>query len=100
VANRCCDGRIVSVLEGGYRIQGGPVSAFARSVAAHVRALSDGRASRQAWSSADAAWEAGALAERERRRRQKQLERVSGRGAVCSAVFVGWLAGAEWLGSV
>ena len=39
VANRCCQGRIVSVLEGGYRIQGGIVSAFARSVAAHVDAL-------------------------------------------------------------
>jgi acetoin utilization deacetylase AcuC-like enzyme len=39
VANRCCKGRIVSALEGGYRIQGKIVSAFARSVAAHVRAL-------------------------------------------------------------
>ena len=39
MANRCCQGRIVSVLEGGYRIQGGIVSAFARSVAAHVDAL-------------------------------------------------------------
>lgn len=29
----------MSVLEGGYSIQGGIVSAFARSVAAHVRAL-------------------------------------------------------------
>ena len=35
-----CDGRLVSVLEGGYKIQGRVVSAFARSVAAHVRALS------------------------------------------------------------
>lgn len=41
VANRCCSGRVVSVLEGGYRIQGACVSAFARSVAAHVRALQD-----------------------------------------------------------
>ncbi|KFM25821.1 Type-2 histone deacetylase 2 [Auxenochlorella protothecoides] len=41
VANLCCHGRIVSVLEGGYRIQGGKVSAFSRSVAAHVRALAD-----------------------------------------------------------
>eukprot|EP00775_Hariotina_reticulata_P004555 gene4555-4807_t len=35
VANRCCNGRVVSVLEGGYNINGGIVSAFARSVAAH-----------------------------------------------------------------
>lgn len=42
VANACCGGRIVSVLEGGYRIQGRIVSAFGRSVAAHVRALASG----------------------------------------------------------
>lgn len=36
MANTFCDGRIVSMLEGGYRVQGGIVSAFARSVAAHV----------------------------------------------------------------
>ncbi|KAL0037126.1 hypothetical protein WJX79_001631 [Trebouxia sp. C0005] len=39
LANKYCQGRIVSALEGGYRIQGGVVSAFARSVASHVRAL-------------------------------------------------------------
>jgi acetoin utilization deacetylase AcuC-like enzyme len=39
VANCSAHGRIVSVLEGGYRVQGGPASAFARSVQAHVRAL-------------------------------------------------------------
>lgn len=38
----------MSVLEGGYRIQGGIVSAFGRSVAGHVRALVDGCHSRQA----------------------------------------------------
>ena len=31
----------MSALEGGYRIQGKIVSAFSRSVAAHVRALSE-----------------------------------------------------------
>jgi acetoin utilization deacetylase AcuC-like enzyme len=36
IANTYSNGRIVSVLEGGYRIQGGIVSAFAKSVAAHV----------------------------------------------------------------
>ena len=38
-ANVHCEGRIVSCLEGGYRIHGNVVSAFARSAAAHVRAL-------------------------------------------------------------
>lgn len=41
LANKVCEGRIVSALEGGYRIQGGIVSAFSRSVAAHVRALNE-----------------------------------------------------------
>jgi len=42
VANSCCSGRLVSVLEGGYRIAGRIVSPFGRSVAAHVRALASG----------------------------------------------------------
>eukprot|EP00612_Vaucheria_litorea_P005900 CAMPEP_0171459748 /NCGR_PEP_ID=MMETSP0945-20130129/4901_1 /TAXON_ID=109269 /ORGANISM="Vaucheria litorea, Strain CCMP2940" /LENGTH=606 /DNA_ID=CAMNT_0011985815 /DNA_START=371 /DNA_END=2191 /DNA_ORIENTATION=+ len=49
IANRCCDGKLVSVLEGGYAIQGGPISAFGKSVACHVRALQDGEISRQKW---------------------------------------------------
>ena len=53
VVSRCCGGRIVSALEGGYRIQGGPVSAFARSVAAHVRALAAATRHSQAWHPAD-----------------------------------------------
>jgi acetoin utilization deacetylase AcuC-like enzyme len=40
-ACRCCNGRVVSVLEGGYNINGGVVSAFARSVEAHVRGLAE-----------------------------------------------------------
>jgi hypothetical protein len=41
VANRVCHGRVVSILEGGYRTQGQIVSAFSRSVAAHVHALAE-----------------------------------------------------------
>lgn len=41
MACRCCNGRVVSVLEGGYNINGGVVSAFARSVEAHVRGLAE-----------------------------------------------------------
>ena len=39
IANSHAKGRIISVLEGGYRVHGGPASAFGRSVAAHVRGL-------------------------------------------------------------
>ncbi len=42
---------MVSVLEGGYNLRGGLVSAFARSVAAHVRALVEDN--KQAWDPAD-----------------------------------------------
>ena len=38
-ANLCCNGRIVSLLEGGYEIFGELISPFARSVAAHVKSL-------------------------------------------------------------
>ena len=63
LANKYCKGRIVSALEGGYRIQGGIVSAFARSVASHVRALSS--PSQAEWSWADV--QAEQLRERQRK---------------------------------
>ena len=39
VANQCCDGRLVSILEGGYSTKSGPISPLAQSVSAHVQAL-------------------------------------------------------------
>ena len=39
VANSCCNGRIVSALEGGYQIGGEFCSAFAKSVKTHVASL-------------------------------------------------------------
>lgn len=39
IANRCCGGRLVSVLEGGYNTQAGTLSPFAQSVACHVHTL-------------------------------------------------------------
>jgi len=39
VANQCCNGRIVSVLEGGYNTRAGVLSPFASSIRAHVRTL-------------------------------------------------------------
>jgi acetoin utilization deacetylase AcuC-like enzyme len=55
IANSCCDGRVVSVLEGGYKIQGGVSSAFAQSVASHVRALH--KNSKEPWDPADNQWQ-------------------------------------------
>jgi len=79
IANTCCNGRIVSVLEGGYKIHGGIVSPFARSVAAHVRSLVDGGRSRELYDAQDGEWESQferhLIDERERKRQQK-LEKM------------------------
>jgi acetoin utilization deacetylase AcuC-like enzyme len=40
ISNKCCPGRVVSVLEGGYRVHGHVVSPFGRAIAGHLRALS------------------------------------------------------------
>jgi hypothetical protein len=75
IANSCCNGRIVSVLEGGYKIHGGIVSPFARSVAAHVRSLVDGASSRELYDLKDGEWESQferhLIDERERKRQQR-----------------------------
>jgi hypothetical protein len=75
VANTCCNGRIISVLEGGYKIHGGIVSPFARSVASHVRALVDGGSSRALYDSHEAEWESRfeleMVIDRERKKKQK-----------------------------
>jgi len=39
VANRCCQGRLISVLEGGYNTRAETLSPFAQCVAGHVRTL-------------------------------------------------------------
>ena len=39
IANQTAEGRIVSVLEGGYKVHLGHISPLAQSVASHVRAL-------------------------------------------------------------
>mmetsp|Transcript_9501 Transcript_9501/g.21229 ORF Transcript_9501/g.21229 Transcript_9501/m.21229 type:complete len:1072 (+) Transcript_9501:138-3353(+) len=80
VANTCCNGRVISVLEGGYKIHGGIVSPFARSVAHHVRALVDGGSSRELYDKQDEDWESQFerhMVEEKERRRQMKMERFS-----------------------
>lgn len=67
VANSCCDGRLVSVLEGGYRIQAKAASAFARSVEAHLLALAEPHGAR--YSRDDQQWEVA-------REREVEMERL------------------------
>ena len=80
VANSCCNGRVISVLEGGYKIHGGIVSPFARSVAAHVRGLVDGGSSRELYDKQDEDWESQFerhMVEEKERKRQLKMERFS-----------------------
>jgi acetoin utilization deacetylase AcuC-like enzyme/ankyrin repeat protein len=79
IANTCCNGRLVSVLEGGYKIQGGIISPFARSVASHVRALVDGGKSRELYDSADGEWESTFehnLFEKRERKKEQEREQL------------------------
>lgn len=75
VANRVCNGRVVSVLEGGYRVQGQIVSAFARSVAAHVHSLAE--PNEEVWADETAAAERNA----EARERERKIEMKEKRAA-------------------
>jgi acetoin utilization deacetylase AcuC-like enzyme len=62
LANDRCEGRVVSVLEGGYRVQGEITSPLARSVSAHVSAL-ENTSSDEKWSPSSelAKWESSHL---------------------------------------
>lgn len=53
LANTHSKGRIVSALEGGYQLNGEVCSAFAKSVKAHVYALSSGAGTRVEYSEED-----------------------------------------------
>lgn len=79
IANTCCNGRIVSVLEGGYRIHGGIVSPFARSVACHIRGLVEGGNSRELYDRSESEWESRfekEMIEDRERKRQMRMERL------------------------
>lgn len=75
LANTCCEGRLVSVLEGGYNLTGGIVSPFARSVKAHVSMLNAANHLHeqydQSYYEKESAREQAILEERERKRQQK-----------------------------
>ncbi|ETV65674.1 hypothetical protein H257_17669 [Aphanomyces astaci] len=58
VANKVCNGRVISVLEGGYNFHGRIASPFCRSVAAHARALVAGSQTTEPWNEVAMAHEA------------------------------------------
>lgn len=79
VANTCCNGRVISVLEGGYKIHGGIVSPFARSVASHVRALVEGGRSRELYDAQEGVWESQFehhLYERREKKKEQEREQL------------------------
>ena len=89
VANSCCDGRVVSVLEGGYQILGEHCSAFAKSVKAHVTALSSGAKSSVPYSQDDADRERDVerqlLDEAARKRAEKAAREAAAHAALIEA---------------
>ena len=91
VAEASAGGRLVSVLEGGYQVNGGPLSSLAIATAAHVRTLMDPALVGSSWSAADgpARFEATVAAERawteERARRREEAAAVAKAAAEAAA---------------
>ena len=89
VANSCCEGRVVSVLEGGYQILGEHCSAFAKSVKAHVTALSSGAKGSVPYSQEDADRERDVerqlLDEAARKRAEKAAREAAAHAALIEA---------------
>ena len=54
IAEACANGRLVSVLEGGYQVAGGFVSSLARAVGSHVAALQQPSLVGATWSAQEA----------------------------------------------
>ena len=78
VSNSCCEGRVVSALEGGYQIGGEFCSSFAKSVKTHVASLAAGAKTNMPYSVEDGVREMevekALLDEAAERRHQKQLQ--------------------------
>ena len=78
IANSCCEGRVVSALEGGYQIGGEFCSSFAKSVKTHVASLAAGAKTVMPYSVEDGVREMevekALLDEAAERRYQKQLQ--------------------------
>ena len=54
IAEACANGRVVSVLEGGYQVAGGFVSSLARAVGSHVATLNQPSLVGASWAEAEA----------------------------------------------
>eukprot|EP00958_Prasinococcus_capsulatus_P001345 scaffold115_cov304-Prasinococcus_capsulatus_cf.AAC.39 len=70
IASKHCRGRLVSVLEGGYNLDGRMLSPFAQSVAIHVRTLS--KRTREEWTSEEGEIERKQEEEREALKRARE----------------------------
>ena len=89
IANSTCEGRVVSVLEGGYQILGEHCSAFAKSVKAHVAALASGARTNTPYSQNDSdiekQVEADLLNEAARKRAEKAAREMAAMEALREA---------------
>lgn len=82
IANSCCEGRVVSALEGGYQIKGDYCSAFAKSVKTHVSSLIQGTSSRALYSQTQMQTEQRLEKDAIDRAERKRLEKLAVQQAI------------------
>ena len=82
ISNSCCEGRVVSALEGGYQIKGDYCSAFAKSVKTHVNSLIQGSSSRALYSQTQMQTEQRVEKEAIDKAERKRLEKLAAQQAM------------------
>ena len=75
IAESSCEGRLVSTLEGGYRVTGGPLASLGRAAAAHVSTLMQPALVSRPWEQDDALDRLHAMIEQETRWQEARAAR-------------------------
>ena len=86
IAESSCEGRLVSTLEGGYRVTGGPLASLGRTAAAHVSTLMQPALVSRPWEQDDALDRLHAMIEQETRWQEaRAARRAAARAAAIQA---------------
>ena len=86
IAESSCEGRLVSTLEGGYRVTGGPLASLGRAAAAHVSTLMQPALVSRPWEQDDALDRLHAMIEQETRWQEaRAARRAAARAAAIQA---------------
>ena len=95
IAESSCEGRLVSTLEGGYRVTGGPLASLGRAAAAHVSTLMQPALVSRPWEQDDALDRLHAMMEQETRWQEaRAARRAAARAAAIQAAQAAEAAGA------